>query len=346
MLMTINILELQSPHQVNHHPSVGYAGFQELSSTFLYLDSSGHRAPAITSITSDRGGPGTTCPTEEHSELSTSVSDFEIEVIPGTFERIRVLQHNEPSELEVFTSFSKTNRILSLRTGQSLSGQIGPGCIHKMDPHEDLCYVVDLSAKDVRRWMLAAKVLQRLDALPTRNGGCAAVPFHFFDTELWHIESSIRKGSFNFGDAVLLGRHISNLPPFLLFALHLDSRIESKLILPAFILLETIYGSIHLFAWSFEFASSAESLLWKIACIGITADGALLAVWARWLRPWVGLTRNRSVYTWVILAILWTMFLFYGVCRIYIVVESFVSLRWVPVGVYATVPWVQSIPHL
>jgi hypothetical protein len=32
--------------------------------------------------------------------------------------------------------------------------------------------------------------------------------------------------------------------------------------------------------------------------------------------------------------------------RLYLVVESFISLRDVPAGVYATVPWAQYIPHI
>jgi hypothetical protein len=32
--------------------------------------------------------------------------------------------------------------------------------------------------------------------------------------------------------------------------------------------------------------------------------------------------------------------------RLFLVVESFISLRDVPSGVYATVPWAQYIPHI
>ncbi|KAK3902098.1 hypothetical protein C8A05DRAFT_34225 [Staphylotrichum tortipilum] len=34
------------------------------------------------------------------------------------------------------------------------------------------------------------------------------------------------------------------------------------------------------------------------------------------------------------------------VCRLYLVVEAFVSLRAVPIGVYWTPPWIQMIPHV
>lgn len=32
--------------------------------------------------------------------------------------------------------------------------------------------------------------------------------------------------------------------------------------------------------------------------------------------------------------------------RLYLVTESFLSLRHVPIGAYAAVPWVQNIPHV
>ena len=34
------------------------------------------------------------------------------------------------------------------------------------------------------------------------------------------------------------------------------------------------------------------------------------------------------------------------VARIFLVVESFVSLRHVPIGVYASVPWSDWLPHI
>jgi hypothetical protein len=36
----------------------------------------------------------------------------------------------------------------------------------------------------------------------------------------------------------------------------------------------------------------------------------------------------------------------YALSRFFIVVESFISLRHVPIGVYATPAWIQTLPHL
>lgn len=38
--------------------------------------------------------------------------------------------------------------------------------------------------------------------------------------------------------------------------------------------------------------------------------------------------------------------LLYTASRLYLVTESFLSLRHVPIGAYAAVPWVQTIPHI
>ena len=39
-------------------------------------------------------------------------------------------------------------------------------------------------------------------------------------------------------------------------------------------------------------------------------------------------------------------FFLYAVARVYIVTESFVSLRYVPIGVYSSLDWLQVIPHI
>ena len=36
----------------------------------------------------------------------------------------------------------------------------------------------------------------------------------------------------------------------------------------------------------------------------------------------------------------------YSLSRVYLVVESFISLRHAPIGAYAAVPWVEAVPHI
>lgn len=99
------------------------------------------------------------------------------------------------------------------------------------------------------------------------------------------------------------------------------------------LLLPIAYGGIHLAAWGFEFPSPAESLLWKISCLIIMGLLAMVV-----LMHWISSMELRHFA--------YIMLILYVAARIFIVVESFISLRHVPIGVYAAVPWVQNIPHI
>jgi hypothetical protein len=46
------------------------------------------------------------------------------------------------------------------------------------------------------------------------------------------------------------------------------------------------------------------------------------------------------------MSVILLLFLVGALGRIYLVVESFISLRSVPIGVYWTPSWLQMIPHL
>jgi hypothetical protein len=59
-----------------------------------------------------------------------------------------------------------------------------------------------------------------------------------------------------------------------------------------------------------------------------------------------GLDRAYRVVQPVCKAVIPFLIFFYGLSRVYIVVEAFISLRHVLIGVYSAVPWTQSIPHI
>ena len=130
-----------------------------------------------------------------------------------------------------------------------------------------------------------------------------------------------------------------------------------------FVPLTAAYGGIHLSAWNFEFPSRVESIIWRTACFIIMGSSfALLAV------PSGTALYNYIEYPYqdprqdckfrrgsnIMRPLIKTagygfgglLLLCYAASRIYLVVESFLSLRHVPVGVYAAVPWVENIPHV
>ncbi|PON30792.1 hypothetical protein TGAM01_v200212 [Trichoderma gamsii] len=121
------------------------------------------------------------------------------------------------------------------------------------------------------------------------------------------------------------------------------------------------YGGIHLSVWNFEFPSGTERLLWRIASIGIAATSLVLFAVGLGMKILLELVKalveivsgrrqsrrqwrevGESIYPCMgALAVL-----FYALARVYIVVESFVSLRHVPIGVYLTPSWLQMMPHV
>lgn len=126
-------------------------------------------------------------------------------------------------------------------------------------------------------------------------------------------------------------------------------------------MLPAIYGGIHLAASTFDFPSVIESRLWLYSGLYIAIGLPIWEVMA-WLMVIYGATgvtdtllsclgcSNTRVHKWFwtsMRSVLGRVFLFlYTLARLYIIVESFVSLRHVPIGVYLTPSWVQMIPHL
>ena len=130
---------------------------------------------------------------------------------------------------------------------------------------------------------------------------------------------------------------------------------ENEKFLLILVILSLVYGGIHLATWNFAFPSKTEHLLWKIACIDIMATVPTIVLCIRglfYLRYYLAsLSRsfrrsNPDLHKYLVCIVLDALSVSYALSRIYIVVESFISLRRVPIGVYAALPWVQAIPHV
>ncbi|QDS74413.1 hypothetical protein FKW77_005845 [Venturia effusa] len=93
------------------------------------------------------------------------------------------------------------------------------------------------------------------------------------------------------------------------------------------------FGACHLLGWNFDFATYAESLLWRIAsvcCIGLPL------LWISFYS--VVPLRYRH---WCLLPGL----LLYTIVRLYLIVEAFIGLRRLPASAFQTVQWSQFFPH-
>lgn len=218
--------------------------------------------------------------------------------------------------------------VCTLVQGQALQCMIGPS--------QGLVY---LSAKDVQRWNFLARYLRQCGLSKSVNG-LVRQEKHITTIKFDHCVKisdllSSHMNSFHFGRQSQLS-HQMNFSYDVSYLIDIPSATDFELIIFLFVFLSLAYGGIHLAAWNFQFPSVTEQLVWKIACIIImtTTATAMLSI------PYFesnSLTFERWMITLLVLSIL---------ARTYLVVESFISLRHVPIGVFAALPWVQNIPHI
>jgi hypothetical protein len=134
---------------------------------------------------------------------------------------------------------------------------------------------------------------------------------------------------------------------------HIPRLVFLALVMPV------VYGGIHLSVWNFEFPTALEKLLWKIASIGVAATlpvlfglGLGMKILLEIGKMIVSIFRAQSKKKWrdvgerIYPYMGYLAIIFYILARAYIIVESFVSLRRVPIGVYWTPAWLQMIPHI
>ena len=137
-----------------------------------------------------------------------------------------------------------------------------------------------------------------------------------------------------------------------------SQRIGTVYTVVAFTLLSTAYGGLHLLAWNFNFPTSTERLLWIGAAISIMVGGLIYlfrcSLWTLSLLISRSKSEGRLAKFWKVLFSQLDSFLsvlfagllaYYMAARIYLVVEAFVSIRKVPVGVYYVPSWVSLLPN-
>ncbi len=123
---------------------------------------------------------------------------------------------------------------------------------------------------------------------------------------------------------------------------------------PIFWLACSAYGAIHLTAWNNHFPSEAEKWLWRslsllfLFCGGLCvisgcvshAPRKLKAFWERWInggqRRWLNVLIGAFVAVCGLSLVL---------ARGFIVIESFISLRELPLEAYQAPSWTQLLPH-
>ncbi|KAF7531305.1 hypothetical protein G7054_g9017 [Neopestalotiopsis clavispora] len=136
---------------------------------------------------------------------------------------------------------------------------------------------------------------------------------------------------------------------------------QSLITLSFEIMFSAAYGGIHLAAWSSIFPTSSEQIIWRVACLVIMSSVPALflllvcgtAAGHATKRLTTKKTRSApiakfiktSAWVFVTATILATVLLVVS-SRCFVFVESFISLRTAPIGVYWTPAWIEMLPHL
>ena len=126
------------------------------------------------------------------------------------------------------------------------------------------------------------------------------------------------------------------------------------------ILLEMIYFGIHLAGWNLTFPTQTERILWRIASLqllGVLLFYLIIITIGTYF--YVQIARilfDKDVTSmlgvaycsprWLLLLVYYPVITAYGIPRIYILAEPFVSLRALPLGAYTSVSWADFIPHV
>lgn len=112
-------------------------------------------------------------------------------------------------------------------------------------------------------------------------------------------------------------------------------------------IITVLFGAVHCFAWSFDFPSETERLLWRIASVLTTVSPIIwTVVYALFLMDFRK-SSGRIFHTYTTLNNLSTTVIpFYLVGRMILLILAFIGLRSLPPAAYETVYWTTFIPHL
>ncbi|KUJ16938.1 uncharacterized protein LY89DRAFT_707347 [Mollisia scopiformis] len=106
-----------------------------------------------------------------------------------------------------------------------------------------------------------------------------------------------------------------------------------------------VFGAVHIAAWNFVFPTPVESLLWKIAAILCTTMGLVFGGYMVTLSTFSDIESLGYIYK-IALAILFFLIpASYVVCRLFLVVEIFRSLCFLPPSAYIAT-WATNVPHV
>lgn len=132
-----------------------------------------------------------------------------------------------------------------------------------------------------------------------------------------------------------------------------------------------LYGGLHLIAWDAHFNSEVEKILWRLSGLTITATGFVIpglglqhllthrkrpsiVDWCpRWMHDTVLLDLINETLSFVLLISMSSYFVLmviliplYPLARVFLIVECFLDLSYLPQSAYMMPNWAQYMPHL
>ncbi|KIL86673.1 hypothetical protein FAVG1_09929 [Fusarium avenaceum] len=127
---------------------------------------------------------------------------------------------------------------------------------------------------------------------------------------------------------------------------------ESPLFVFIAFLLTGIYGGVHMAAWGWSFPSYPEEIIWKFSCLSIVSSvpALILIISLTTLVAKEDLSDSEilsgsNLFDIPYVVILLILLLGYLFVRVFIIVESFISLRRASVGVFVSSEWIELFPH-
>ena len=124
-----------------------------------------------------------------------------------------------------------------------------------------------------------------------------------------------------------------------------DGRTDAFIIFMSIV--GVVFGGIHCAGWFFNFPSSDEAMLWRVCSVVLTGIAFLLSLLI-YLTDF--LQENFDLYdnlwNYFFLAFFTIILLAYVASRLLLLVEAFISLRHLTLGMLALVKWTSFIPHI
>ena len=131
----------------------------------------------------------------------------------------------------------------------------------------------------------------------------------------------------------------------------LTGHVSSRALGVGLALVSAAYGGLHVSAWNSYFPTWEERIVWRISAIAVVVGGmaASFVIVSDLIDFSLGscliMIPHKALGLEVITAGAFLIYVIYCCCRIFLVVEAFVSIRKLPIDAYKTPAWTQLLPH-